>query len=81
MQKIWQFCFTPYIKILILDNLSEWYINRCLKCFQVRLNATPQAAAIIIDACTVLHNFSLEHGMIVKEDNADLDSEKNFYLL
>lgn len=48
-------------------------IKGIFRCLKVGLNTTPQTAGKIINACTVLHNFRLEHGIFFEENTEDID--------
>lgn len=48
------------------------------RCLQVGLNTTPQTSGKIINACSVLHNFRLGHGILPEDNMVNLDTENNF---
>lgn len=50
-------------------------LKSVFRCLQIGLHTTPQNAGKIINACTVLHNFRVAHGLLTEVEILPEDEE------
>ncbi|KAI8121770.1 putative nuclease HARBI1 [Lucilia cuprina] len=54
-------------------------LKSVFRCLHVGLQTTPQMAGKIINACTVLHNFRKEHGLLTENITIEEEEEDNIF--